>query len=436
MKLIEAKTITSGQTSIVFSAIPQNFTDLVLKLSARTVGGVYPQANCLVSINDSSSPYYRYLLGGGSGSGGSGQSSLAAMIWSVNANVTTANTFGNGELYIPNYTSTTTKSASADGVLENNATDSGLAITANKWESSTAINTITLTTDSGNFAAGTTVSLYGIGGAGDGWAPKATGGIISKSGDYYVHTFTASGTFTPTAALANVEYLVIAGGGGGGNNGGCGGGAGGYRSSVTGESSGGGASAESKLSLVSGTAYTVTVGAGGAYAAIPQGSRMAGGTGGISTFATITSAGGGGGSASGDSAGDYSGKNGGSGGGGAGYNTSSGVGGTGTTGQGFNGGNGTDAPSTFHNGGGGGAGGAGALRPSPGVGGVGGAGVSSSIRGSATTRASGGSSYIQSTATPGGGGASSVSGTANTGGGGGGDGGAGGSGIVIVRYLA
>jgi hypothetical protein len=428
MTLIETKTITSGQTSIVFSGIPQNFTDLVLKLSARTVGGIYPQANCIVSINDSSNPYYRYLLGGGSGSGGSGQSSLAAMIWSVNANVTTANTFGNAELYIPNYTSTTNKIASADGVLENNATDSGLAITANKWDSSTAINTITLTTDSGNFAAGTTAYLYGISNKTLDISPKATGGSISLVGGYYVHTFTTSGTFRALENLSNVEYLVIAGGGGTNVTGG-GGGAGGYRCSVVGESSGGGGSAESRLSLTAATNYVVTVGAGGS-------GGSTGTNGSNSVFSTITSTGGG--------AGQINGSVGGSGGGS--YEQNAGA--AGTANQGYAGSR--QHPSFI--GGGGGGGGAGQAGQQATLnlrGGIGGNGVASSINGTSTTRAAGGGGGGDAGGAAGGtggggtGGTYGLAGTAGTVNSGSGAGGGysfagnnGGSGIVIVRYLA
>jgi len=75
----------------------------------------------------------------------------------------------------------------------------------------------------------------------------ATGGTITTSGNYKIHTFTGNGTFTVTAVGAGsvdsdkVEYVVVAGGGSGGNGtgGGGGGGAGGYRSSVVGENSGG-----------------------------------------------------------------------------------------------------------------------------------------------------------------------------------------------------
>ena len=41
----------------------------------------------------------------------------------------------------------------------------------------------------------------------------ATGGTVTTDGDYKVHTFTSSGTFTVTTG-GPMEYLVIAGGGG------------------------------------------------------------------------------------------------------------------------------------------------------------------------------------------------------------------------------
>lgn len=49
----------------------------------------------------------------------------------------------------------------------------------------------------------------------------ATGGTITTDGDYKVHTFNSSGTFTPIPGSDStngsvVEYLVIAGGGGAG----------------------------------------------------------------------------------------------------------------------------------------------------------------------------------------------------------------------------
>jgi hypothetical protein len=254
-------------------------------------------------------------------------------------------------------------------------------------------------------------------------------------------------------ATYSVEYLVIAGGASGGAQHGGGGGAGGYRSSVSGESSGGGASAESPLSLIPGTAYTVTVGAGGAsvYGATSPNKGINGSN---SVFATITSTGGGAGGGWNDSGGAYGGYAGGSGGG----SSLTGTGGAGTSGQGYVGGA-TGASPTFPNGGsgGGGAGAAGQSAYNLSKAGDGGTGVSSSINGSATTRAGGGGGGSHSPSTIGYGGSGGggngglgnngsptgdgVAGTTNTGGGGGGSGsntsysGAGGSGIVIIRYL-
>ena len=260
----------------------------------------------------------------------------------------------------------------------------------------------------------------------------ATGGTITTDGDYKVHTFTSSGTFSVSAAGQPVEYLVVAGGGGGAMNFfGGGGGAGGYRT-ATGFS-------------VTATAYSITVGAGGATGAAVQNANA----GNDSVFSTITSIGGGYGSgySSGDAGGD-----GGSGGGGTYETVSSRPGGSGTVGQGNDGG---DSVSISTGAGGGGAGAVGETT-STSVGGAGGDGLSSSITGSAVFRAgggAGGSKHTESTTGAGGngGGGSGAStttdavvGTANSGGGGGGgchtaygghdDGKAGGSGVVIIRY--
>ena len=262
----------------------------------------------------------------------------------------------------------------------------------------------------------------------------------------YRGTYGTNGFYLPmnqTVEDYSVEYIVIAGGGGGGYGGGSyregggGGGAGGYRSSVAGESSGGGGSAESALTLMPATSYTVTIGAGGAGI---TGSTSNGGNGSNSVFGSITSTGAGGGGAS-----DNNGNSGGSG-GGAGSQGS--TGGAGTSNQGYAGGAGYIGLNAAA----GGGGGAGAVGVSGTItnAGNGGNGVSSSINGTATTRAGGGGGGGYSTRGTGGsggggnggsnvGGLSATSGTANTGGGGGGwstsTTGAGGSGIVIIRYL-
>lgn len=210
----------------------------------------------------------------------------------------------------------------------------------------------------------------------------------------------------------SVDFLVLAGGGGSNTipeqSGG--GGAGGLRSSVA--PTGGGASAESILTLETGTLYTVQVGGGGAL----------GSNGTDSILASITSLGGGYGGLR------ANGNSGGSGGGGGDYVTPSG--GAGTSGQGYAGGSsgvfGSDAAA-----GGGGAGGLGGNTTNSGqTAGVRGIPVNNSISGVSVAYGEGGL----------GGGQTGLNGSASPANiGKGGDSGesfsyAGGSGLIIVKY--
>lgn len=188
----------------------------------------------------------------------------------------------------------------------------------------------------------------------------------------------------------SVEYLLIAGGGGASTDTSTsaarsGGGAGGYRSSVSGESSGGGSPAESPATILLGTQYSVTIGAGGAL----------GSSGSNSIFGELQSTGGGAGVSSGNG---YS-NNGVSGGSGSGAAATTDnvdrTGGTPTTNQGYRGGDadGRGANTVRFGAGGGGAGGQGQdLTPSSSIYATsnGGPGISSSITGTAITRAGGG----------------------------------------------
>jgi len=303
----------------------------------------------------------------------------------------------------------------------------------------------------------------------------ATGGTITTSGDFKIHSFTGDDTFVvstvgnistvPTGGPGNVDYLVVAGGGGAfvAGYGSGGGGAGGYRTTFPSPGCNAGSFP------ISATTYPITVGAGGSgWPGSTKGSN--------SVFSTITSAGGGVGS-SGTTAPPNS--SGGSGGGGSGsYSGSAGSAnpsGSGNTpptspSQGNNGGTGYQGGGPLHYGGGGGGGAStSGSNGSNGAGGPGGSGSSNSISSSPITYAGGGGGGVTSTSFntpnfpggsggPGGGGQGSgphgtgqqaTAGTSNTGGGGGGGEGtdagpttpstgwlgkAGGKGIVVIRY--
>ena len=59
-----------------------------------------------------------------------------------------------------------------------------------------------------------------LGAAGGAAAPiEGTGGTITTSGDYTLHTFTSSGTFTITAGSGDLWMVAVAAGGGSGHGG-------------------------------------------------------------------------------------------------------------------------------------------------------------------------------------------------------------------------
>ena len=293
---------------------------------------------------------------------------------------------------------------------------------------------------------------------------QATGGTITTSGDFKIHSFTGDGTFcvsfagnsaafpgNPLAGPNSADYLVVAGGGSGSGGGGAGGGAGGYRTSGFGPSP-----LRGDALTLTASSFPVTVGAGGAVgpACVTRGSN--------SVFSTITSTGGGGGTS----------QTGGSGSGGRGPGSSGAAGNTPpvSPSQGNSGGDGggQSGGSYFEGGGGGGGATASGSQASGQNGGNGGAGAPNEITGSDVSYAGGGGGGIRlnspgtqgtgGSGGAGGGGAggnaalpqpnvNGSAGSANTGGGGGGGGlknppapeypgpgAAGGKGIVVIRY--
>ena len=165
MTLIETKTLGTAAASIEFTSIPQDGTDLVCVFSFRIdTGGTY--VNTAIRFNGDTGSNYsmRMLYGTGSGSGLSAAQTTTSLQWVYSTGtVATANTFGNAQVYIPNYTGSTAKSVSMDSVSENNATEAIQALTAGLWSGTAAITSMLLFAQPGtNLLAGSTASLYKI----------------------------------------------------------------------------------------------------------------------------------------------------------------------------------------------------------------------------------------------------------------------------------
>jgi hypothetical protein len=173
MKLIESKTLGTAQASIEFTSIPQTYTDLVLMMSLRNSTGNQASGGGAFRLdfnNYATQATNRALRGQGSGS----PASFTDNFFSQVASDYTANTFGNGMAYIPNYTSATAKSFLIDSVGENNATFSEQQINAQLWNVTDAITAIRINSPyAGGLAAGCIASLYGV--------LKGSDGIVTTS---------------------------------------------------------------------------------------------------------------------------------------------------------------------------------------------------------------------------------------------------------------
>lgn len=158
-----------GASSIVFNNIPQFYTDLKLVMSVRATGagpGVVGGLQFGTSGTiDTATNYSRtFVQGYGSGafSGrNSGQSSIS--LDQFNGNGSTANTFGNADIYISNYTSSNFKQIIGDLVTENNSsTDNNVAGISGLWRNTNPVTVLQVFAFSATFMQYSTFSLYGI----------------------------------------------------------------------------------------------------------------------------------------------------------------------------------------------------------------------------------------------------------------------------------
>lgn len=162
MQLIQTVTVgAGGAASIVFSSIPQDGTDLILLISART--SLAQTAPALLSITLNSQGSSRITLKA-LGATVTSTSTVAGRAIAINAGNSTANTFSNTSIYIPNYTSTTDKPASIDtAVIANDSTNILIGTDADSFPLSAAVTSITITENANNtIVQNSTASLYKI----------------------------------------------------------------------------------------------------------------------------------------------------------------------------------------------------------------------------------------------------------------------------------
>ena len=152
--LISSVVISTANNTISFTSIPQTYTDLIIKASLR---GSTTTTTFAVQVNGTTVTSVVRLFAGGNFT-----ASDSFNEHYIDPSDFTANTFGNTDLYFPNYATSVHKTFSVSSVGENNATQAYMNFAANATGSTSAITSINLLRTSGNFVQYSTAYLYGI----------------------------------------------------------------------------------------------------------------------------------------------------------------------------------------------------------------------------------------------------------------------------------
>jgi hypothetical protein len=163
--LIASNTVGSGgAASIEFTSIPQTYTDLFLATSLRTSE---TEVNNWVKLtfNNTAGTSNNVLYVRGNGTDvvsttGFSSDFMRGVI--ANGSLSTGSVFGSNSVYIPNYTSSNQKTASIEGVMENNATSHYIVMTASRLTNTAAVTSIQLTAYAASLDQYSTAYLYGI----------------------------------------------------------------------------------------------------------------------------------------------------------------------------------------------------------------------------------------------------------------------------------
>jgi hypothetical protein len=167
-QLISKQVLTSSQSSVTFSSIPQQFTNLRLVLSAKSDGTTASgYDNASMTFNGVGTASYNWTTwymaqGGGavSTAGGTGATSMqCAAIW--NSHFASAGR-GISVLSIPNYSDgSNIKLFSGLSSASDGGTAGVMQTYSGSFGATTALTSVTVTMNTGNFISDSTFSLYG-----------------------------------------------------------------------------------------------------------------------------------------------------------------------------------------------------------------------------------------------------------------------------------
>jgi len=165
-EIINTTTVGSGGlSSISFSAIPQTYTDLLLKFSGRNSRSNDNLQEFNIYFNNNTAGVYtvKYVRGSGSTAiSNNYPSDTSFNQLGQPAGTATSDTFSNYDIYISNYTNSVRKNVWIEGVTENNAVAAYAYFQAGIFDNTTPISTITVTAPSYLITQYSSFYLYGI----------------------------------------------------------------------------------------------------------------------------------------------------------------------------------------------------------------------------------------------------------------------------------
>lgn len=165
-KIAEITVPTGGQATIDFTAIPQTYKHLVVTLTARA-DGAYPDTDIYLTFNGDTGATYddQYLYSTGTTSGNTSALAAAHMRAGLTAGANApAGVYAETTIEVLNYTNATPRKNVSIKTYDHGS-DGGagfLIVEAGQWRNTAAVTRLTLTPSSGNFAAGTVATLYGV----------------------------------------------------------------------------------------------------------------------------------------------------------------------------------------------------------------------------------------------------------------------------------
>jgi len=156
---------SGGASNIEFTSIPATYTDLVVSFSGRSVyNGTTDVLKLTFNGNTSSNYTRREIEGDGASAASYSETTTSGFQYIyVPGNTGTTSTFGNCQIYVPNYAGSNNKSFSVDNVIERNNTTAYACLMAGLWANSAAITSLKLESqNASNIAQYSTATLYGI----------------------------------------------------------------------------------------------------------------------------------------------------------------------------------------------------------------------------------------------------------------------------------